>query len=721
MRLLNPCTSGNRAWLVLGLAFCCLCAEPERPRRSQAPRVTSETRPPEAPASLLSQIASANLRALPTAAPEGRKPRGARKKLDPYAGLTALEELIARKQPAAMRQRSFAILAEAEKPKAQDPDGPREPVLDRTTIADLNIVLGSPEHPGINLASVLGKGARTDLGRAYLASLIARPTDQVETLLKRQNLIRALGHLSEGDRERLLASLKAFGANENYLVGLWGENLPQLFPQKDYFTSLGASYLNESSTALQAKAYLGHLKAAGREGMKALSAGLLMIYGVATFLELEAPYHADLSSYADRNLGSLIGRGAEIPIPKEMSSALTYIEQPQVRGAMMASVGFNSAKMLNNSIKTYHSELLQHDVLLKRVMHIAQLMQAMETIHRFLHEQPQLSSSLVFYPGLDAFFKQLPESQPRIARLFELLKTGTFSREPDEVKRYLFNYGRVLVATKLLTEIEEHLAAPLAAVAELDTDLALADLMESSEPGGPSFCFPEYLDHPRPKLSLVEVWNPFVPRQQVVANSITLDEDGADNMVLTGPNSSGKSTVLKSIAIGLVLAQSAGIAPARQLSFTPFANISTYMNVTDNSIDQESLFQAEAKRVFNYGDVVKALGERKAFSFAIFDEIFSGTTPEEGTSLALKVAKALAGYDNNISIIATHFKDLARRLEAETAGRFRNYKTSVTLGPGGQIGRSYTLEPGISDQHIAESIFREKGLDSPFFKDLSHE
>jgi hypothetical protein len=175
--------------------------------------------------------------------------------------------------------------------------------------------------------------------------------------------------------------------------------------------------------------------------------------------------------------------------------------------------------MLKNSIQSHHAELLQHDVLRKRVMHIAQLLQAMDSVRRVLREHPEITDHLLFYKGMEAFFTQLPEDQPKIARLFELLKTSTFSSEPDEVRRYTFNYGRVLVALKLLTEIEEHLATPLAAVGEVDSYLALAERMATPEP---PFCFPEYRVQTRPSLAVTDAWNPFVAPERVVANSVAL-------------------------------------------------------------------------------------------------------------------------------------------------------------------------------------------------------
>ena len=212
----------------------------------------------------------------------------------------------------------------------------------------------------------------------------------------------------------------------------------------------------------------------------------------------------------------------------------------------------------------------------------------------------------------------------------------------------------------------------------------------------------------------------------MVLNSVNLGvEYGVPNMVVTGPNSAGKSTILKSIALSIIMAQSLGIAPAKTMSLTPFAYIATYMNVADSIVDQESRFQAEARRVFEYGDRLESLAQDNAFSFALFDEIFSGTSPTEGAELGYKVATILGTYSNCISLVATHFEKLTD-LEIDTNKQFINYTIAVEQTRSGslyfdennKIKRLFTLAPGISHQHIAREIFKEKGVDksSRFFE-----
>ncbi|MDR3646593.1 MAG: hypothetical protein P4L22_03565 [Candidatus Babeliales bacterium] len=669
---------------------------------------------------LLNHISSTNVKSLPAAkSKEKVKRRDANKQImDPYARLNQLEETITNTDPATIRQRSFAIIADAEK-QLKDNDWTKKSVVDKTTLNDLNILVGPTESPDANLAAVIGKDAFTDIGKAYLTTIIARPTDDIELLQKRQQIIKDFNDLNEDDFNAIQSELQEFGSHENYLIGLWGENLAQLYPQKDYFSMIGASYLNESSKALQAKSYLENIKTLTSEGVKAMAAGLLILYGISSAIDVDTGYNEAMSSYANRNLGSVIGRGSGISIPKEFSSALTYIEQPQIRGAMFTAAGYNAAKMLKTSLQQRHAELLQHNTLLKRVMHIAQLIISMEKIRDRLRDKP--TKNLLFFSALNAFFDTLPKEQKKIDKLFELLKSDTFAKEADETNQYVYNYGKVLVATKLLTEIEEHIALPMAAIAEIDTFMTFANLIKTSKNSKLKYCYPNFIINSTPELYIDETWNPFVNPEKVIANSVTLNKNVGENIVLTGPNSGGKSTILKNIAIDLILIQSAAIAPGKSIDVTPFSNISTYMNVSDKSVgtDQASLFQAEVDRVLQYGDIVRKLKEDNKFSFAIFDEIFSGTNPEKAINNGLKIAKGLIKYGNNMSIISTHFKELAIRLEEETGGKYKNYKVTVEIHPDGTVKRLYKLEPGISDQDIADIVFKERGKNSPFFNDIA--
>jgi DNA mismatch repair ATPase MutS len=157
------------------------------------------------------------------------------------------------------------------------------------------------------------------------------------------------------------------------------------------------------------------------------------------------------------------------------------------------------------------------------------------------------------------------------------------------------------------------------------------------------------------------------------------------------------------------------------MDLTLFSYIMTDKNVAGNQIDQESHFQAEARRIFEYGDKVDKLAAKNLFCLSMLDEVLAGTSQEEGADLNKKVLKALSNYSNCININATHLKSVTE-LEKETNGKYVNYQVAVEENSNGfpviengKIKRLYTIKPGISHQHIAKYVFTEKGVNSEFF------
>ncbi|OGN54647.1 MAG: hypothetical protein A2098_00890 [Chlamydiae bacterium GWF2_49_8] len=201
---------------------------------------------------------------------------------------------------------------------------------------------------------------------------------------------------------------------------------------------------------------------------------------------------------------------------------------------------------------------------------------------------------------------------------------------------------------------------------------------------------------------------------QAVQNSVEMGGENRRNAVVTGPNSSGKSTTIKGIALSMMIAQSFGIAPADKMVFTPFSHLATYMDITDDISNKASLFQSEIQRAVELCRVIEELGDA-GFTFSMFDELFSGTSPNEGMAMAYALAKRLGSYQNSVSLLATHYAALTR-LETDT-NDFSNYKTAVAFSSSQRIERPFSLERGISKQRIALAVAREQGVHSKIVDD----
>ncbi len=160
--------------------------------------------------------------------------------------------------------------------------------------------------------------------------------------------------------------------------------------------------------------------------------------------------------------------------------------------------------------------------------------------------------------------------------------------------------------------------------------------------------------------------------------------------------------------LSLILAQTLGIAPAQRLILTPFAILNCYLNITDDLGAGVSLFKAELLRAKDLLEHLRAL-LKNSFAFTLMDEIFSGTSPEEGAHAAVQFARNLSGFANSISILATHYPQLTM-LATELPHSFDNYKVSIFRNNDGSWNRPFKIEKGVSDINIAMELLKDEGI-----------
>ena len=144
----------------------------------------------------------------------------------------------------------------------------------------------------------------------------------------------------------------------------------------------------------------------------------------------------------------------------------------------------------------------------------------------------------------------------------------------------------------------------------------------------------------------------------VVKNTIKMKK----NMIITGPNASGKTTILKSVLINVILTQQFGCGFYESAKLKPFKYIHCYLNIPDTS-GRDSLFQAEARRCKEIIDIVDANTNKEDGHFAIFDELYSGTNPDEAVSSATAFMEYLMKKQNVSCMLTTHFVKVCKRLK----------------------------------------------------------
>jgi hypothetical protein len=141
-----------------------------------------------------------------------------------------------------------------------------------------------------------------------------------------------------------------------------------------------------------------------------------------------------------------------------------------------------------------------------------------------------------------------------------------------------------------------------------------------------------------------------------IKNTIKLKK----NMIITGPNASGKTTILKSTLINIIFTQQFGCGFYESAKFAPYNHIHCYLNIPDTS-GRDSLFQAEARRCKEILDIISAY--KNESHFCVFDELYSGTNPEEAEISATAFMSYLTKRKNVSCLLTTHFVKVCTSLE----------------------------------------------------------
>lgn len=163
-----------------------------------------------------------------------------------------------------------------------------------------------------------------------------------------------------------------------------------------------------------------------------------------------------------------------------------------------------------------------------------------------------------------------------------------------------------------------------------------------------------------------------------VGNDVSL-APGAPNIVLTGANASGKSTVLRSVALASVMAQTVTVAYCDALAVKPVRAVYSHMCVPDDVLEGKSRFQAEMSKI---GEIVTS-AETGRSCILVIDELFSSTTADQSVVCVDKVLKKLSGFRECMFILATHHKvDYAgvRRFRMDTSPDSWEHRYKMVAG-----------------------------------------
>lgn len=215
-------------------------------------------------------------------------------------------------------------------------------------------------------------------------------------------------------------------------------------------------------------------------------------------------------------------------------------------------------------------------------------------------------------------------------------------------------------------------------------------------------------------LTILEGRHPVIEKalpvgEKFIPNDIHLNEDDQQIIVITGPNMSGKSALLRQTAIIVLMAQMGCFVPAKEARIGLVDKIFTRVGASDNLSQGESTFMVEMNET---ASILNNLSDR---SLILLDEIGRGTSTYDGISIAWSIAEFLHQHPKfrPKTLFATHYHELNEM--ALSLPRIRNFHVSVKEH-GNKVIFLRKLEPGGSEHSFGIHVAKMAGMPKEVLK-----
>ena len=205
-------------------------------------------------------------------------------------------------------------------------------------------------------------------------------------------------------------------------------------------------------------------------------------------------------------------------------------------------------------------------------------------------------------------------------------------------------------------------------LAELDCLSAFAHLAKLNHYNCPELDASFDLDIQQGRHPVIEKQLPL--GETYVANDLFLDRETQQIIMITGPNMSGKSAILRQTALIVLLAQIGSFVPAAKARIGVVDKLFTRVGASDNISMGESTFMVEMNET---ASILNNISER---SLVLLDEIGRGTSTYDGISIAWAISEYLHEHPSKAkTLFATHYHELNEM--TETFSRIKNYNVAV--------------------------------------------
>ena len=269
-----------------------------------------------------------------------------------------------------------------------------------------------------------------------------------------------------------------------------------------------------------------------------------------------------------------------------------------------------------------------------------------------------------------------------------------------------------LLEARLFDELLTRLEADYPVIERAAAVAAEVDCLQSAAAVAEAYEYVRPIVDDSLELSITNGRHPVIerrlpPGESYIANSVLLDPDQRQIMMLTGPNMSGKSALLRQTALIVIMAQMGLFVPAETARIGLVDRIFTRVGASDNISAGESTFMVEMNEA---AAIINNLSQR---SLILFDELGRGTSTYDGISIAWAIVEHIHenGRFRPKTLFATHYHEL-NEME-KTFRRIVNYNVSVKEIDG-KIIFMRKLQRGGSEHsfgiHVAQLAGMPKGI-----------
>jgi DNA mismatch repair protein MutS2 len=273
--------------------------------------------------------------------------------------------------------------------------------------------------------------------------------------------------------------------------------------------------------------------------------------------------------------------------------------------------------------------------------------------------------------------------------------------ERDEIRRILAELS------SLVGEQSESIRNTVEALARMDLAFAKARYAETLRANEPILRRFEPLSggkHPGSTLKLIQARHPFLDPESVVPIDLILDPD-TYILVITGPNTGGKTVTLKTAGLLVLMAECGLHIPAASGS-----ELSLFDAIYADIGDEQSIEQSLSTFSAHISNIIRILAKAGDRSLVVLDELGAGTDPQEGAALAQALLQEFLGR-RVTTIVATHFSALKIFAHGTTAVRNASVEFDIeSLQP------TYHLTIGLPGRSNALAIASRLGLDEKIVK-----